>query len=133
MECNTLHMVNSTKLFMQIIASVKQGSGMKGVDVEILPVCTGCRQSYAFSVGADDFTDQIAQSKLTLHKLREMRAAAALKVQISYRGLAGRRAVSVGVASKSNQVGQALYLALSSSHADGKCLLLLFLERTGCA
>eukprot|EP00750_Incisomonas_marina_P022035 INCI4829.1.p1 GENE.INCI4829.1~~INCI4829.1.p1 ORF type:complete len:479 (-),score=104.83 INCI4829.1:654-2009(-) len=92
MECNTLHMVNSTKLFMQIIASVKQGSGMKGVDVEILPVCTGCRQSYAFSVGADDFTDQIAQSKLTLHKLREMRAAAALKVQISYRGLAGRRA-----------------------------------------
>ena len=66
---------------------------MAGVEPEMLPVCTGCGQSYAFSIGADDFAEHIAASKATLEKLREIRAAAALKVQISYRGLAGRQEV----------------------------------------
>ncbi len=74
MECNTLHMVNSTKLFMQIVASIQQGSGMGGVGPEVLPVCTGCQRSYAFSIGAEDFSEQIAASKVTLEKLRELRA-----------------------------------------------------------
>ena len=67
-------MVNSSKLFLQIVASIKKTGGIGGVHRQALPVCTGCGLSYAYAVGAEDFTDAIAKSRATLEKLRELRA-----------------------------------------------------------
>lgn len=74
MECNTLHMVNSTKLYSQIVASINDGQGMAGVAPESLPVCTGCNMTYAYHIGAEDFSEHIAKGRATLEKLRQLRA-----------------------------------------------------------
>ena len=86
-KCNNVMMVNVATVSRALCLIPRGGT----IPAEVLPVCSDCRSTDKWLVGAHDLSDTIGMNKDQMAKRLQLEKKSALVIQTYYRGYLGRQ------------------------------------------